>query len=348
VLNERRLDFGESSFFDALEAVAAACQEHGQKVVVFLDGLDHVERDADIRDSIIEALPNELPPGALFVIGTQELHHWRPLALRKGREERHVKMPLFAVEETSTYVRERCELTLSDDVVARIHEKSGGLPLYLRYLTEIAGPSDSPETAIELIPAAVEGDIRSYYEMLWSAFDAEGRGDAKYLSAVLCSLRFSVHENELFSFQQGIKDRPKFEGAFRHVRHLLRVEDDSVAVFHSSFRVFVLDSINSDTRSEISSGIVAQLNNEAHQSPRWFRHTFQYALDAKDYAYVLMHVTRQFVDAALMRFRDEEEVLDAIDCAIEAAAATNDLVALSRLGSLKYRTNERFEAGFLS
>jgi hypothetical protein len=346
VLDARRFDYSEQRFLEALEIVGNNCREQGKKLAIFIDGLDHVERDSKLRDSIIEALPNELPLGIIFVIGTQELHHWKPLALRKGREERHIQMPLFSREETHVYVTDRCGIVVSDDTLNRIHEKSAGLPLYLRYLAEIAAASDEPETAIETIPAAVNGQIRSYYEMLWVTFDAQGWSDAKYMSAVLCSLRFSVHEDELFGFQQGIADRPRFEAAFRRLRHLLRVKDNLVAIFHNSFRIFVLDQTDNDTKHEISAAIVTRLKDEALQSARWFKHVFHYALDAHDYAYVLDQVNHPFVDAALIRFRHEDEIMDAIHCAIEAAGATSDLVALSRLGSLKYRTHERLEINF--
>ena len=344
VLDERRFDYSEDRFIEALERVGSDCLEQGKKLALFIDGLDHVERDAELHDSIIKALPNEVPPGILFVIGTQELHNWKPLALREGRENRHIQMPLFSQEETRIYI-DRCGLAVSDSAIAQIHEKSCGLPLYLQYLAEIVATADEPNTAIKTIPAAANGDIRSYYEMLWAAFDAEEMGDAKYLSAILCSLRFSVHEDELFSFQMSL-DPPRFDNAFRHVRHLLRVKDHLVTIFHNSFRVFVLAQISSDIKHEISSAIITRLKDEELKSARWFRHAFEYALDAHDYAYILDQVNRPFVDTALMRFRHKDEIMAAIDCAIEAAGRTSDLVALSRLGSLKYRTDERLEPDF--
>ena len=183
VLGNRRFDYSEGRFIEALETVGTDCLKQGKKLAIFIDGLDHVERDAELQDSVIKTLPNEVPPGILFVIGTQELHYWKPLALRKGRESRHIQMPLFSQEETRIYVIDRCGLAVSDKAIAQIHGKSCGLPLYLQYLAEMVATADELDTAIEAIPAAANGDIRSYYEMLWTAFDAEKMGDAKYLSA---------------------------------------------------------------------------------------------------------------------------------------------------------------------
>jgi len=346
VLDDRRFDFGEDRFYEAFERVARYCRKERKKLVVLLDGLDHVERDDEIRDSVIAALPAEVPENVVLLIGTQELNRWMPIALKEGREERHIDMPLFSWDETRTYVVDRCGMAVPDEMVHKVFEKSAGLPLYLRYLTELLASSDDPDVTINAIPTAVGGDVRIYYESIWAAFDVEGRSDARYLSSVLASLRFSVHEDELMSFQVGIPDTPRFDAAYRRVRHLLRQDDTLVSIFHNSFRVFVLERTNEATLREIAAGILSRLKREESQSARWFKHAFQYALEASEYDYIIENINREFVDAALIRFRSEEEIIDAIECAIEAAAATSDLVALSCLGSLKYRTNERLEYTF--
>jgi len=346
VLDERRFDFSESRFYEALEAVGNHCGKNQKKLVVLLDGLDHVERDDEVRDSVITALPSELPQNVVILIGTQELNRWTPLALKKGREKRHVEMPLFSPAETRTYVVDRCGVSVTDETLQQVFEKSAGLPLYLRYLVEILSLSEDPVETIGTIPPAVDGNVRTYYETLWEAFEADSRSDTKYLSSVLASLRFSVHEDELKAFQAGISDTPRFEVAYRRVRHLLRTDNSLVTIFHNSFRVFVLEHTSPGARKEIALGILSRLKLEELESPRWFKYAFRYALESNAWDYVLANINRNFVDAALCRFRSEEEIADGIDCAIEAAGLTSDLVALSRLGSLKYRTNERLEYTF--
>ena len=346
VLDERRFDFSEDRFYEAFEVVGNHCGQQQKKLVILLDGLDHVERDDEVRDSVIAALPAELPQNVVVLIGTQELNRWTPLALKEGREKRHIGMPLFSWDETRTYVVDRCGISVPDETVNQVFKKSAGLPLYLRYLAELLSSSDDPVATIDTIPAAVDGDVHTYYETLWGAFDAEGRSDARYLSSVLASLRFRVHEDELIAFQLGIPDTPRFDVAYRQVRHLLRRDDALVSVFHNSFRVFVLERTNPTTRREIAAGILSRLKLEKLQSARWFKHACRYALEASECDYVLTNVNRDFVDAALIRFRSEKEITDGIECAIEAAGETSDLVALSRLGSLKYRTHERLEHTF--
>lgn len=346
VLDKRRYDYSEGRFYDAFEAIGNYCGQIQKKLVVFLDGLDHVERDEEVRDSIIASLPAELPQNVVFLIGTQELNRWIPLALREGRQKRHIKMPLFTLNETQTYIADRCGIAVPDGTTLIIFQKSAGLPLYLRYLAELLSSSDDPDTTIDTVPAAVDGDVHTYYETLWAAFETENRTDAKYLSSVLASLRFRVHKDELIAFQIGIPDTPRFDLAYRQVRHLLRNDDELISVFHNSFRVFVMDQMDTATLHEIASGILSCLKLEEFQSARWFKYACCYAFEAGEYGYILANINHGFVDTALIRFRSQEEIKDGIEYAIKAAGKKSDLVALSRLGSLKFRTHERLEHTF--
>ncbi|MCE5268429.1 MAG: hypothetical protein LLG00_11135 [Planctomycetaceae bacterium] len=61
---------------------------------------------------------------------------------------------------------------------------------------------------------------------------------------------------------------------------------------------------------------------------------------------MLSHVNREFVDQALLHNRYSDTIEEAIKCAIDTAAAEGDIVELSRLGSLRHRTNERLEYQF--
>lgn len=341
----RRFDMSESHFLSSLERLGTHCQSEGKKLVVFVDGLDHAERDDTVLNDVVQALPAQVPAGVVFVVGTQELRRWTPLALQRGREHRHIQMPLFSYRETELYFRTRCQLTLSDAAIQQVQEKSSGLPLYLRYIAELMAAAEDPEDVVQSLPATVEGDIRQYYEMLWNAFDAAGRGHAKYLSFVLALLRFRVHRSELYDFQRGIPSRGDFDEAYRQVGHLLRDQDGLIGIFHNSFRAFVLDHTDLGVRQEIVTAISTRLKQE-ECSPRWYRHALTYAAEAKDGKYVLSHVNREFVDQALLHNRDSDTIEDAIMCGIAVAAAECDCVQLSKLGSLRHRTNERLEYQF--
>ena len=341
---KRRFDYSERNFYECLQALAEFFVEKGRKFVIFLDGLDHAERlGQEVRETVVSALPSEVPKGVVIVVGTQELHQW-PHFLRRTKEcpEKHIRMPLFSKSETQDYLMKKRGISgLSHADIVEIHKKCEGLPLYLRYAAEIILSSDTISNAIAALSPATGGDIRNYYGLLWEEFDRVGMADARHLCAVMACLRFSMHREEFGSIQKAL-NRPQFEDAYKCMSHLLRDSEDRLSVFHNSFREFVISQLSPDWIQEIKTNITAFLKT-AKDSPKWFGHIFEYCHDVGDYEYILDKVNADFVDRALLYCRPSKEILDAIDWAVESAFKRKDIIQLSRLGALKYRTRERLE-----
>ena len=341
---KRRFDHSESNFLECLATLAKHFTQKNRRFIIFLDGLDHAERlQPEIRDTVISALPPDVPSGVTIIVGTQELHKW-PHFLKRARENpsSHIQMPLFSEVETEDYLCNKRGLSdLSHADIVKIHRKCEGLPLYLWYVAEILISSESPKEALDSLVPAIGGDIRAYHGLLWEEFDRIGMGDARHLCAVMACLRFNVHRDEFFRIQSALI-RPAFEDAFKCMSHLLRKTDDRLSVFHNSFREFVIDQISDDWSREIR-GDIASFLKANKDSPRWFSQVFEYSYEAEDYAYVLDEVTAEFVDRALLHCRPSQEILDAIHWAIESAFKIRSIVQLSRLGPLGFRTWERLE-----
>ena len=341
---ERRFDYSEQNFYKCLKTLADSFVEQGRKFVIFLDGLDHAERlKPEDRDSVISALPSGVPKGVAIVVGTQELHKW-PHFLKRTRDcpETHIQMPLFSESETQDYLENKRGIPgLSHADIVDIHKKCEGLPLYLQYAAEIILSSEEVSDAIAALSPATGGDIRDYYGLLWEEFDRLGMANARHLCAVMACLRFFVHRDELRHIQGSLR-RPEFEDAYKCMSHLLRNSDDRLSVFHNSFREFVISQLSEDWIQEIKTNIANFLKADKY-SPRWFGYVFEYCYEAGDYTYTLDEVNADFVDRALIHYRPSKEILNAIHWAVESAYKQRDIVQLSRLGALKYRTKERLE-----
>ena len=341
---ERRFDHSERNFYVCLKTLADYFVERGRKLLIFLDGLDHAERlEQEVRHTVISALPSDVPRGVAIVVGTQELHKW-PHFLKRTREcpRTHIQMPLFSVSETRDYLENKRGISgLSHADIVDIHEKCEGLPLYLQYAAEVISSSDTISDAVASLAPATGGDIRDYYGLLWEEFDKLGMADARHLCAVMSCLRFSVHRDELRRIQQSLS-RPQFEDAYKCMSHLLRNSGDRLSVFHNSFREFVAGQLHADWIQEISANIAMFLKADK-DSPKWFGYAFEYCYDAGDYTYVLEEVNADFVERALLNYRPSKDILNAIHWAVESAYKRRDIVQLSRLGALKFRTRERLE-----
>ena len=340
----RHFDYSEDNFYQVLKTLGEHFTNNNQKLIIFIDGLDHAERmESEIQESVLKALPAHLPKGIVIVVGTQELHHW-PLFLKKSRENpnAHIELPLFTISQIREYLVEKKQLTgLSEEQIQEIHQKSEGLPLYLRYIAERISEVDDVTAELERIPLIPEGDIKNYYEMLWQEFESFGKGKVLHLCGVLACLRFPVPRDELFSFQKQIR-HPDFHDCFQLVQHLLKRRDNRVEIFHNSFREFVLSKLDLSWIQTIYIDITDHLKSQ-EGSNLWFSYVFEYAYRAKDYDYAIDKVNREFVDYALSRYRSNQDIENAIHWAAESAKEKSDVLALSRLGALGSRTQERIE-----
>ena len=340
---KRRFDYSEHNFIESLITLAQYFVEQGRRFIILLDGLDHAERlESEVRNSVIDALPSNIPQGVTIVVGTQELHSW-PHFLKRVREcpDSHIKMPLFSEVETQDYLENKRGISeLSHANIMELHKKSEGLPLYLRYAAEILISSESLTNAITSLSPASEGDIRNYYELLWNEFDRVGMGNARHLCMAMACLQFSVHRDELYKIVD--INRPNFEDAYKCINHLLRNTDGKLTVFHNSFREFVANQGSADWKKEINHNICSFLKTEKTSS-RWFAHVFKYCFEVEDYKYISDEVNSDFIDSALLHYRPSAEIIETISLALESAFKQKDIIQLSRLGSLKFRTSERLE-----
>jgi len=339
----RRFDYSENNFHQVLKTLG----EHftnNQKLIIFIDGLDHAERmESEIQESIVKALPVNIPKGVVIVVSTQELHNW-PLFLKRSREDpdTHIELPVFTLGQTREYLVDRKRLgQISQEQIREVYRKSEGLPLYLRYIAERLGETDDVTAELKHIPLIPKGDIKNYYEMLWQGFESFDKGNVRYLCGVLSCLRFPVHKDQLFDFQEEIR-RPDFYDCFQMIQHLLKRRDGLVEIFHNSFRQFVLSKLDSNWVRAIYTGITNHLKSQKG-SDLWFSYVFEYAHRAKDCDYVIENVSREFVDFALRHYRSNRDIENAIYWAVESAWEKSDALALSRLGALKPRTKERIE-----
>ncbi len=339
-LLERRYDYSERNFDEALNKIGEHFVQENRKLIISIDGLDHAEREKSILNNVLNALPNSIPDGIIIIISSQELSHWQPLLLKKARVENHIQMPLFTIEDTAQYF-EKCEIKLSQIDLELAHSKSEGLPLYLNYLATSIKNLGIEKVDIESIPNAVDGDISTYYETLWDNFETAENINARHLCATLTLLDFEVHIDELIEFQDVVKSH-EFDNIINKVNHLLRRNDGLIKVFHNSFEVFVLKKINEKQKKDILTQIWGKLTLEIGTN-RWYKYVFDYSLRIENYDYIFANINKEFVDNSLQAIRPNDEIIANILIAIEAATITPNLVEISRLAILHFQTNERFQ-----
>ena len=165
-------------------------QKEGVRTLILVDGLDHIEREQSPERTLLKDLPEQVPDGVLFILGSQTLNliGLSPrIQAHLGEEERTLTMrPLdrqgvFGVIESAPF-----QLPLSYEQKEKILSLSDGHPLALSYLLQKLGAATQAEQVEGILTATnpYQGHIEQDYEVYWKSL--EEYLDIRDLLALLC------------------------------------------------------------------------------------------------------------------------------------------------------------------
>ena len=307
-----------------LEELMKEAVQLGKKVVIIIDGLDHIARVrsssntlSDDETDIIEKLATlTIPNGVTLILGSQPGEHLTPLLDRKKDVLRH-KLPawddvdviqlarLYAVDRAlqSFGIHDPDEIA---NVLGRLADKSSGNPLYARYLCKgliaaiKSGAASDPEYWLLSSPK-IKDDIAEYYRHL---YDNRLR-EAQTIAELFGVIDFSVTEAELKEILPSLL-LSRLPDAIKVLSPVL-IEvsgQGGMRIFHESFRRFILDELD-----EQKDG----LENVLSPVIDWLKERGFYR-DAKSYRFLL---------PALRRARQDEDIIDLVGVKFVSESVSN-------------------------
>ena len=186
------------------KVLAALAEKSGQEVI-FIDGLDQLKEDVD-GERDLSFLPNDLPPGIVFILGTRPDDALRPLKLLKPHDEYH--LPNLSRQDFDLILQHRgnrLEKNLADEFYQAMQENALYLDLVAKELAE-------DETAI---PAAIVKRIADNPNNLFSLSMARlKRRHSQWRDVIKPVLGSLLVAREPLSL--------------RHLREIIGVDDDSL------------------------------------------------------------------------------------------------------------------------
>lgn len=232
----------------------------GRRLVVVVDGLDHVWREhrdrEDMEELFAALLP--LPANVSLVVGTQRIDPKNLPArlLRELPSDQWTELPLMSPDVVRNWVVEQDRAgRLNLDAVSpehrrrvrrqvsnALHDISQGLPLHLIYsfesLTRTGEPVDADD--VRQLPACPTGDIRDYYRAFWERCGPKARA----ILHVLAGLAFGPPPSSLHECF-GRSDAAL--SAFAEISHLLEHRETGIQPFHGSLFAFTRELPDHDT-----------------------------------------------------------------------------------------------------
>ena len=346
---------------ELLETAAHRLQDEDRRLIVVVDGLDHVwrdHRDHEDMEALFDALL-PLPINVRLIVGTQKIaSEHLPVGLLKTLPTKHwTELPLMSQAAVHRWLRfqdkaERLNVEVAgrqthNQVVRAVanafHEISQGLPLHLIYSFEAIARTGNAVTAedVAALPACPTGDIRDYYRSFWERMGAK----ARTILHVLAGLKFGPPP---FAMHDCFGRTDDSFLALDEINHLLDYREIEIRPFHGSLFAFVRDLPEHDaTFLAHASDVLTWLKTCA---PEYWHWAWLWITKAQlgDPSDLLVGPNREWAISSLVAGFPIEQLITILDRAERAAFDAFDLPRLLTLRLLKtravsgpeYQTNE--------
>ena len=333
-----------------LEKAARALRQDGRRLIIVIDGLDHVWRDYRDRDDMEELfnvlLP--LPENVRLVVGTQKIaSEYLPARLRSAfPTERWTELPPMSLTAVERWLHvqddagrlnlEVAENQTKDQVLRAVatefHSISYGSPLHLIYSFEMVTRTGRPVTGeyVAGLPACRSGDIHDYYRSLWERIGPM----AKLIVHVLAGLKFGPPR---FGIIEWFGNDRETLVARTEINHLLDDRGTEIRPFHGSLFSFVRDL--PDHRAVFLAHAPKVLDWLGMRAPRWWRWAWLWITKSQlgDTDELVTGPNRQWAIGAIVDGYPIEQVINILNHAEKAAFDVFDLPNLFRHRMLKTR-----------
>lgn len=266
----------------SIQSAASLLGAKKGRLVIVIDGLDHVWRERRSLEQMAQVFDTllPLPPNVTLIVGTQKVpdEHLPLKLLKHAPKTSWQELPLMSEDAVGKWLRvqkRNGRLLIRRDgqpasrsmaaIAKAFHDISSGLPLHLVYALETLVRRGGPICTDDVlaIPGCPDGDIRTYYQHLWNRVGPLSRA----LLHVLAGAGFALPPGGLRACFGG---EAGFEVAMVEIDHLLDTRRTGVLPFHDSIFVFIREMPDHATVWTARGGeVVAWLETAAPAYWRW-------------------------------------------------------------------------------
>jgi hypothetical protein len=331
---------------------AAGTMKPAPKLVVIVDGLDHIARVLRDARTLAPAetqiardlLALKLPKNVSVLVGSQPGDHITQLA-RSGTV---LSMPAWEEPEVEAFLgriplgkKLKAQFRRSEDrnaLVAELTRRSQGNALFCTYLCRElqlrldVSPGAVPMTLLRVLPAN-NGKLSTYYEYLLGSLDAGGR----LVGEVMGLIDFGISPEELQEIFPLFGGR--IEGILAQLAPILERTrgQGGLRIYHESFRRHILEkaAINPGSLGGILKDVITWLDSKGFLTdPRSFRFLLPNLVRAGRAGEVFERIDRDFVVKAVVEGHPGAAISANLSLYARVASDAGDFPKLVRAGEL--------------
>jgi AAA ATPase domain len=331
-----------------LQACGSHFAAHSRRLVLILDGLDHVWRESRSIDELDRLLNFVLPvpPGVSLFVATQPVDNTMLPAklLRNAPRNTWIELPLLGRAETKEWLTHHIgdfagfEDGAADPRVERLADslqrRSRGHPLHLRFTLRAIQEQQLAfdENTIGQLPECPHEGIVAYYRELWHVIP----NDARQILHLFAACRFPWPKNEIIRCLDPAQlATAQIFTALQQIAHLLLWTELGLRPFHGSLLAFVSQLPDHPNWAPIlKEKALGWLRGPAPEYWNW-AYAWRLAADLGDDNPLLAGPDRSWTVDAISKCRPESEVKDILSRAISCAANGHQFTRVIELGLLK-------------
>lgn len=311
---------------------------NGQRTIILIDGLDHIDREQQPDRSLLSDLPApwQVPEGVFVLLGTQTDQVLPPPIQAEVRSHSARKIevqPLSRQAVDKILGRPQLGLSLTQADRGAMSDLSAGHPLALAYVLNYLrnDPRSATEALADLPP--YQGDIEKQYYCYWHQI--ENQHDVVHILGLLARIRGILDLNWIESWA----DPGPLQSIKRTFSHYFRREDSKRwYFFHNSFLVYVRLRTSESLPGAVDPQLDRQLHNtladlcarEPAGSPSSWDEIY-HLVRAGRHERVLQRATPEFFRHQLSSLRRISAIDVDLRLALKSSFATKDVASFCRI-----------------
>ena len=321
-----------------------------EKVIIIVDGLDHIEREQEVSKSLIGILPlpDMIPDNIYFILGSRTIENLEKLNSRIKttikEEKRVINIKPLSKDKILDFLLSY-SINLSEYLLEELFVNTKGHPLFLRYTIEEI-KNKKTNALKEIISQRIfSGDIYREYKVFWDNYKEQA--DFIEILGIIARFRDSFFDISLLKCFPKITRSNQYNVNKLSENYFYKI-GNIWQFFHSSFKEFLInetakDILTDSFENSVDKEFHLKISEAIERTESEYKWNKLYHLyKAEKFSAVTALSTQEYFRSQWFEFRGYKLIKDDIKFAIEASKRQGNVYCLFRCFLSSFELKQRF------